>query len=170
MRVWRLCKRRYAAFDGRGARLAGGRWNRPGTAVVYTSESLALAGLELLVHADPELLPEDLVAICADIPEAVRVARLEEEALPKNWRRYPAPEDLARIGNEWAESLASVALSVPSAVVPRERNVLLNPAHRDFRKIRIGRPESFTLDPRLASRREDTRRAGGRDGAPPTGG
>ena len=53
MKVWRLCKRRHAAFDGEGARLAGGRWNRPGGAVVYTSESLALAALELgdpLVH------------------------------------------------------------------------------------------------------------------------
>ena len=57
MRVFRICRKAHAAFDGEGARLYGGRWNRRGTAVVYASESLALAALELLVHAEPALLP-----------------------------------------------------------------------------------------------------------------
>jgi RES domain-containing protein len=153
MRVWRLCKRRHAAFDGEGARLAGGRWNPPGAAVVYASESLSLAALELLVHCDPALLPDDLVAIAAEIPDALGVRRLEEEALPRGWRRHPAPESLRRLGAEWLHECGTAGLSVPSAVVPRERNVLLNPAHPDFRKVRVGAPEAFSLDARLAARR-----------------
>jgi RES domain-containing protein len=150
VKVWRLCKRRQAAFDGEGARRAGGRWNRRGTAVVYTSETLSLAALELFVHCDPTLLPDDLVAIESEIPEGLAIRRVDAAPLPRDWRRYPAPEALAAIGSDWANGLATAALSVPSAVVLRERNVLLNPAHPDFRKIRVGRPEPFSLDARLA--------------------
>lgn len=150
MKVWRLCKRRHTAFDGEGARLAGGRWNRPGTAVVYTSETLSLAALELLAHGDPALLPADLVAIVAELPEGIAPERVEAGSLPKNWRLYPAPEEIGHIGTDWARRLSSVALSVPSVLVPRERNVLLNPAHADFRSIRVGKPEPFSFDPRLA--------------------
>ena len=71
VRVWRICKRAHAAFDGEGARLAGGRWNRRGTRMVYASGSLSLAALEILVHCDPALLPADLVAIPADIPDSI---------------------------------------------------------------------------------------------------
>lgn len=150
MQVWRVCKRRHAAFDGEGARLAGGRWNRPGTAVVYTSETLSLAALELLAHCDPSLLPSDLVAIGAELPEGLAPERLDAASLPRNWRHYPAPDALGHIGTDWVRGLSSVALSVPSVVVPRERNVLLNPAHADFRAIRLGRPEPFSFDSRLA--------------------
>jgi RES domain-containing protein len=153
LKVWRICKRAHAAFDGEGARKAGGRWNLRGVAVVYASETLSLAALELLVHADPALLPEDLVAIEAEVPEALRMRRIEADKLPRGWRRHPAPETLARIGADWAKSLETAVLSVPSALVPREANFLLNPAHADFRKIRIGKPEAFDLDPRFAGPR-----------------
>jgi RES domain-containing protein len=149
VRVWRLCKKKHAAFDGEGARRAGGRWNRKGTAVVYASESLALAVLELLVHVDAALLPDDLVAAASEIPDALAIARIEETSLPRGWRAHPAPQTLARLGTEWADSLESAVLSVPSALVPRERNFLLNPAHHDFRKIQIGPAEPFRIDTRL---------------------
>jgi RES domain-containing protein len=148
--AWRLCKRRHAALDGEGARLAGGRWNTRGTAVVYASESLSLAALEMLVHCDPELLPDDLVAIALEIPEGVPVRRVEIDELGRSWRRHPAPESLARMGDQWAKDGATAVLSVPSAVVPVERNFLLNPAHPDFKRIHAGRPEPFALDARLA--------------------
>ena len=153
MTVWRLCKRRHAALDGQGARLAGGRWNSRGTAVVYASETLSLAALELLVHCDPALLPDDLVAIAIAIPDGLSVRRIEAAGLARTWRLSPAPESLAQLGDAWAKALGSAVLSVPSAVVPGERNFLLNPAHPDFKRIRAGRPEKFSLDARLASAR-----------------
>lgn len=153
MRVWRLCKRRHGAFDGEGARLAGGRWNQRGVPIVYTSETLSLAALELLVHCDPPLAPEDLVAIFAEVPDSLPVRRIEVSSLPRNWRRYPAPEALARFGTEWVNRGETAILAVPSVLVPRERNYLLNPAHRDFRQIRLGEAEAFALDSRLAAKR-----------------
>lgn len=151
MRVWRLAGRGRTAFDGEGARLYGGRWNHPGVAVVYTAESLALAVLELFVHLSPRDAP-GLVAIPADVPEQVRVERLDPRELPRDWRATPAPPALADLGTAWARGGASAVLAVPSAIVPRETNYLLNPAHPDFRRPRIGRPEPFSLDPRMLDR------------------
>lgn len=161
MRVWRLCKQKHAAFDGEGARLAGGRWNRRGTPMIYTSESLSLAALEILVHGDPALLPPDLVAIPADIPDSIRIEPLDDDSLPRDWRRTPAPDSLAKIGSAWAASARTPVLSVPSAVVPRERNYLLNPEHPDFVKIRKGDPQPFSLDPRLRQPRRPRARQSG---------
>jgi RES domain-containing protein len=149
LRVWRLCSRAHAAFDGDGARRAGGRWNERGTALVYASATLSLAAQELFVHLDPAELPKDFVAVSADIPDSVRIKILGATALPKNWRRYPAPESLAAIGTAWARSLETAVLEIPSAVIPQERNYLLNPAHTDFVKIRPNRPEPFAFDPRM---------------------
>ena len=153
MKVWRLCSRAHAAFDGEGARRAGGRWNQRGTAVVYASATLSLAAQELFVHLDPAEVPKDLVAVSADIPDSVRIKVLGATGLPKNWRQYPAPESLAAIGTAWARSLETAVLEVPSAVIPQERNYLLNPAHADFVRIRSSRPEPFAFDPRMWKRK-----------------
>ncbi len=156
MRVWRICRKAHAAFDGEGARRVGGRWNRRGTAVVYASESLALAALEMLVHTAPALLPDDLVAIAAEVPDGIAIEALEAADLPRGWRAYPAPEALADLGSAWAASGRTAVLAVPSAVVPRERNFLLHPGHADFRRIRVGRAEPFALDARLAPARRSS--------------
>ena len=149
MTVWRLCRKKYIAFDGEGSRLAGGRWNRRGTAVVYTSATLSLAVLEYFVNLPRAAAPSDLVAISAEVPKDLPMTSVEESSLPRNWRSYPAPESLAGIGTRWAEERKTPMLAVPSAVVPQERNYLLNPAHPLFAEIRIGKPEPLSLDPRM---------------------
>lgn len=149
MRVWRLCRKGHAAFDGEGARRYGGRWNPPGTAVVYTAATLSLAVLELFVRLEAEDRPDDLVTIAADIPNTLRVHALEVADLPEGWRSIPAPEELRSLGAAWAASLDTAVFAVPSALVPQERNYILNPAHRDFTHIVVGAPESFTFDPRM---------------------
>lgn len=149
MTVWRLCSRAHAAFDGEGARLAGGRWNQKGTAIVYASATLSLAAQEYFVHLDPAEVPKDLVAVSADIPEGVRIKSLAVAGLPKKWREYPAPASLAAIGTAWARSLETAVLEVPSVVIPQEKNYLLNPAHPDFGRIARGRPVPFSFDPRM---------------------
>jgi len=149
-RGFRIVKAAHAAtaFDGEGARLYGGRWNTPGTALVYTAESEALAALELLVRLRaPELLAS-YVSIPADFDDAL-VEVLGAASLPRGWRRSPPPTALLRIGDRFAATGRKAVLRVPSAVVPRESNYLLNPAHRDFARVAIGRPRSFDLDPRL---------------------
>jgi len=111
--------------------------------VVYTSEALSLAALELLVHLASDDLPGDLVAIPADIPDAVASHEIETTQLPADWRAFPAPEALVAMGTRWAEERRTAVLAVPSAVIPVEGNVILNPFHPDFRKIRVGKPAPF---------------------------
>lgn len=150
IRAWRITKRRLAkaAFSGSGAKKYGGRWNSPGTAVVYVSEAQSLAILELLVHLEAPDLLQKYVLISVEISDDA-VQDLDCATLPKNWRSEPAPVQLRNIGDEWAQKGNSVALRVPSALVPAESNFLLNPAHADFQKLVIGEPVSFLFDERL---------------------
>jgi RES domain-containing protein len=149
VRVWRLCLRKYRRFDGTGARLHGGRWNHTGTSIVYTSGSLSLAALELFVHVDSDIIPDGLIAIPADVPEVLNVEALDPGSLPKNWRSYPAPDALKDIATAWVQRSSTAVLAVPSAVIPSERNYLLNPRHPDFRRVRIHDGTPFQFDPRM---------------------
>lgn len=149
--VYRLVRARRAkdAFDGEGARLFGGRWNPPGVPMVYTAAHLSLAALELFVHLEPDTAPDDWVSIRVQLPGSLRISRRTVADLPADWRAVPAPVMLQELGASWVRDGKTVALAVPSAVVPEEENVLLNPAHRDFSALRFGGPQPFSFDPRM---------------------
>ena len=151
MRVWRIILKLHLsqAFDGEGARQFGGRWNRIGTRVVYASATLSLAALEFFVNLDRDTEPNQLVAISADTPDDMRIEYIEVSDLPKNWRSYPVPEELQDLGTAWVASASTAMLVVPSAVIPEERNYLLSPAHPDFKRFRLNKPEAFHFDPRM---------------------
>ncbi len=138
-----------APLDGEGSRLFGGRWNHPGVRVASTSTTLSLAVLEYIVHVDPHLLPLDLVSVKVIVPERILPKRVDMSSLPSNWRPYPAPEALTDIGDAWQRSGESLLLSVPSAVIPEETNVLVNPGHPDFARLRVDAPTPFAFDERL---------------------
>ena len=148
--AWRIVKARHVAgaFDGEGARVEGGRWNSPGTSMVYVSQSAALAALELLVHLGRGSILAAYVLIPCSFDDAL-VTRLDRKRLPKNWRSYPAPPDLQLIGDEWARSDTSAVLEVPSAVIDTNSNYLLNPRHADFHLIDVMAPQPFEFDLRL---------------------
>ncbi|MEB2346223.1 MAG: RES family NAD+ phosphorylase [Deltaproteobacteria bacterium] len=155
MRVFRLCKAEHAptAFRGEGAALYPGRWHHAGTRIVYTAESRSLAVLEQLVHLSRNRLPPHFVCFAVDVPDDLEVPALAPAGLPPDWRRQPGPPALRDLGTRWAASRASACLAVPSAIVPGERNLLLNPAHPDFPRLAIGPAEPFALDERLAAGR-----------------
>ena len=96
----------------------------------------------------PEI-PDDLVATPADVADGIAITHLAVADLPANWRRYPGPEALRDLGTQWARERKTAVLAVPSAVIPQELNYLLNPAHPDFKAIRLGKPEPFSFDPRM---------------------
>lgn len=149
MRVWRLQRPVYPVLDGEGARRFGGRWNRPGRAVVYASEHLALCVLELLVHLDTDVIPDDFAAYELDVPDDCTVESIHEDALPASWRRSvtcPACRDL---GDAWLEEGRAAFLKVPSAVLAHGTNLLINPDHPDAERIRLVHQEPFGFDPRL---------------------
>jgi len=133
-------------LSGEGARLYGGRWNRPGTAVVYTSEHLSLAVLEILVNnADREALRDYSFLELEFDPKLIHA--LKEP--PKGWLDYPASGASQDVGTHWAEALISAVLAVPNAIVSTERNYILNPRHPDFKQIKVSRPFPFAFDERL---------------------
>ncbi|NOZ69832.1 MAG: RES family NAD+ phosphorylase [Deferribacteres bacterium] len=152
-RAWRIIRRKRlpSAFTGEGARLGGGRWNHPGTAVVYVSETLSLAALELFVHFTGRdiKLAKSLVAIPVDIPDSLKISEIHIKDLDPVWRTSPPPNYTKDIGTQWAQRKSSPVLRVPSAVIPEEYNLVLNPAHEGFRKIKIGKPRDFILDERM---------------------
>lgn len=149
MLVWRIARAPYAALDGEGARRYGGRWNSGGVAVVYASTTLSLAALEYLVHVDPEDVPADLVAMGIRLPDDPPGERVRLSDLPPDWNRVPDHPACVARGDAWAREARTLLLRVPSAVVPEEENVLLNPRHPDAARIRVDRSRPFAFDPRL---------------------
>jgi RES domain-containing protein len=149
--LFRICRRKFAAsaFSGEGARLYGGRWNHLGVSVVYCASSPALAQLEYLVHVDRSEAPDDLVVIPGSIPDGVLVQRWAVSSLPADWRQYPGPPELRDRGSRWVNGRTAVALEVPSVVSPTEHDLLINPAHPEFGKIRFEAPLDLIFDPRL---------------------
>ncbi|HET7101815.1 MAG TPA: RES family NAD+ phosphorylase, partial [Terriglobia bacterium] len=148
--VWRITSKKFtkSAFKGEGARLFGGRWNTPGTPLIYTAESKSLAVLEILVHLDSPDLLRKYVLFEVRVEDRL-VTHLDVASLPDNWCEDPPPAAAQNIGDEWASSARSAVLRVPSPIVTGEFNFLLNPRHPDFGKLKIGPPQSFFIDPRL---------------------
>lgn len=149
MRVWRIASAAHATFDGEGARRYGSRWTPRGIPAVFTSATLSLAALERFVTTDPDLEPVGLVTIAVDIETNIAIETVTVADLPADWRTYPAPPALAVIGERWLREAKSAVLSVPSVVIPNERNFILNPTHADFVRLTINPSEPFSFDPRM---------------------
>jgi RES domain-containing protein len=163
---WRLTKAKYAharggtplggrgPFSGYGSVLHAGRWHPKGYPVVYAAESAALALLETLIHIErADLLRFDYAAIPVTVPDTLAdlVETLTGDDLPADWQAWPYPASTQTLGAAWFDARRSVALVVPSAVVPHERNVFLNPTHARFGELEIGEPQPFPVDPRLTT-------------------
>jgi RES domain-containing protein len=147
---WRIAKEKHAksAFSGEGARIFEGRWNSAGVRMVYCSEHLSLAALEILVHTQPVTLRDKFRIFRVSWDEAIMSA-IDLRKLPKGWNAQPPGVISKNIGDEWVHSERSAVLVVPSVIVPLEKTFLLNPKHRDFGKIKIKDAGGFHLDPRL---------------------
>lgn len=144
LRLFRLGSTAFPVWDGAGAAAYGGRWNPPGTAVIYASGTLSLAMLERLVQRRNL---RDTLMVEAAVPPDVVIEDLAGQP-PPNWRALGSPE-AAAAGGEWVRSSRTALLRVPSALVPREDNYLVNPAHPDAQRIIVSSPEPLEWDARL---------------------
>jgi RES domain-containing protein len=150
MKLYRIVKQTYVDdLSGEGARIYGGRWNHKGVPALYTSESIALAAMEVLVHLNPADLPTDLQLVTIHLPDDSAMEVIMPEELPEGWRRYPPPGKLTEQGTLWLKKREKLLLRVPSAVIPREWNVLLNPHHPEFKTVKILTIEPFGFDKQL---------------------
>jgi RES domain-containing protein len=145
MEAWRISN--YVDLSGSGGVRAGGRWHSRGKRIVYLADHPASAVLEMLVHTDRDLLPATYRLLRVIVPETVTAEIAGAEALPADWREHPA---MTRdIGDRWLDGASSALLQVPSAIVPRARNFLLNPAHADAAKLAVVEVIHAPFDPRL---------------------
>lgn len=157
MVLWRIATdaREYEANDlsGKGAETTGGRWNRPGERrVVYTACSIALACLETVVHLGADDgLPLNRFLLRVDAPGDAWAARQTRTnaSLPIGWSAIPEGKVSLDIGGEWLRARASALLVVPSAIVPEEFNVLINPAHDDAKTITAVKVRPWLYDHRI---------------------
>lgn len=162
MVVYRIQQLKYSQnrgdiLSGEGARLLGGRWSKVGTPLIYTAATPELALLEVLVHLEgtpPEDLPP-LAIITLQIPDE-NILKTKFEELPQHWQNVPAPKSLQNFTNKWLEEHIYFAMQIPSAVMPKSNNYLLNPLHEALKEVNIIEIEPYTLDSRLLGKTKIT--------------
>ena len=155
MQVYRIAARQYAAdLSGEGARLYGGRWNLPGSSVLYTAESLPLAILEILANVPTDFLGTSLFCrVAIYLPDDASIDTITVADLPSDWCSYPAPVTLADIGRQWLTKGDTLGLRVPSVLAGGEGwNLLLNPRHPAFNQVQVADIAPFQFDTRLLVR------------------
>ncbi|MPS71738.1 MAG: RES domain-containing protein [Chryseobacterium sp.] len=147
MIVYRLSKEIYATdLSGKGAEIAGGRWNSKGNAALYTAQSIALCVAEIAVHIPLGILPRDYCLVHIEIPD---VDLLETKRLPKDWNNFPHPDSTQKIGDKFLKENKFLIMKVPSAAVQGEFNYIINPRNIGSSEIKIKKIEKFTFDDRL---------------------
>lgn len=151
MRVYRICRAEHVAtaLTGIGAASYPGRWNSKGVHLVYTAGSHSLALLEMLVHVNTlRDVPANLRLLSYDLPDAC-VHDLDPSLWPAGWDQLPYSQAVRRVGDDFIRAGAHLALRVPSAIVPGEYNVLINPRHADIGRVTEASNVSLSPDPRL---------------------
>jgi RES domain-containing protein len=151
--AWRIVRADYAekAFTGGGSRLLGGRWNSREVAIIYTSEHESLAALELLVHVVPLTPSHRFLSFRIEWDDRL-TEYFSTRKLPLDWSSEVPTIGTQQIGDQWVRDQRSAVLGVPSLLSTSELNFLLNPNHRDFKRIKIAKPVEYRFDSRLRGR------------------
>jgi RES domain-containing protein len=156
MQVYRIASCKYIDnLTGAGAAMYGGRWNSIQVYMLYTASSPSLALLETLVHMT-NIPKEGFCMMKLMIPED-KMKEVNENELPDDWATYPAPDQLKIIGDQFIRDNKFLALIIPSAIMPEEKNILLNPNHPDFKKVKVIFKRNLKVDKRL---KEKTKKEG----------
>jgi len=149
--VSRLCRSEYTGFDGRGGLYRAGRWHDQGHRIVYAAQSEALAAFEVFVHLTSITQMPEYVCVKARIPDHLVLDIRDLGPLPTDWAAAD-PKQARGLGTGWIKDKTSAVLRVPSVVIPRESNFMLNPEHPDFNSIAVDAPLPFEFDLRLVAR------------------
>jgi RES domain-containing protein len=151
MDVWRIAKERYALNRlGTGGSRTGGRWNSINVPVIYAGMSIEIASFEKLVHVEGEL-PNDLVLIKIEIPDALSVWDVSDEELPQSWDALPSSASAQAFGNKFVNDGIYLAVIVPSVIIPEARNIIINPNHEQWGRCSMTIKRNFIFDSRLGS-------------------
>lgn len=149
MILYRISNCNYiTSLEGIGAKQYGARWNNKGTAVVYLGSSRALSILEVLVHLQPLITPNNFCLAEIEVPEN-NILTLNVSSLPPNWKGLDSSPELKKFGDQFVKHGEYLALKVPSAIVEQEYNYLLNPLHPEMKNVRVIKTVPFNFDERL---------------------
>ena len=150
MEAYRLSREKFAAtLSGKGAALKGARWNSIGVELIYTASNKSLAMAEVAVHFTLATLPSDYMMITIFIPDNISIQKLNISDLPTNWNTFPHPSTTQTIGDQFIADNKFCVLQIPSAVTQGDYNLLINPNHPDFKRIKIIATDKFPFDKRL---------------------
>ena len=150
MEAYRLSREKFAAtLSGKGAALKGARWNSIGVELIYTASNRSLAMAEVAVHFTLATLPSDYLMITIFIPDNISIRKLNISDLPINWNTFPHPSTTQTIGDQFIADNKFCVLQIPSAVTQGDYNLLINPNHPDFKRIKIIATDKFPFDKRI---------------------
>ncbi len=153
MIVYRLSRGKYHLdLTGKGAELYGGRWNSKGVAMLYTSQSRALAFAEVAIHIPVGIVPKDYFLISINTSDTASILKLAEKDMPADWRSNPHSNSTQNIGDQFIVESKYLIFQVPSAIVPGDFNFLINPNHSLIKEVTIKDVEPFEFDSRYVAR------------------
>ena len=150
MEAFRLSREKYAVpLSGKGAAMKGARWNSVGVEIIYTASNRSLAMAEVAVHLTLATIPADYMMLTIYLPDDISLQKLTNEDLPVNWNAFPHPNSTQAIGDKFVSENKYGVLQIPSVVTQGDYNLLINPYHSEFLKIKIIEMESFPFDKRI---------------------
>ncbi len=150
MDVFRLAREKYALpLSGKGAAQKGARWNSAGVEVIYTASNRSLAMAEVAVHLTLATLPPNYVMLTIVIPEDVVLQNISKKEHPADWNDFPYRQSTQKIGDDFVLENKSLALQIPSAVTKGDYNILINPHHLDFKRVKVVEVAPFPFDRRI---------------------
>lgn len=146
MEVFRLSREKFASLSGKGAASKGARWNSIGIELIYTAANRSLAMAEIAVHFTLATLPDDYVMMMIHVPDEISIQRLTSLDLPEDWNSFPSTNSTQIIGDSFVNENRFCLLQIPSVVTKGDYNILINPHHKDFHKIKIISTEKFPFE------------------------
>lgn len=150
MEVFRLSREKYARpLSGKGAAIKGARWNSAGVELIYTAANRSLAMAEVAVHLTLGTIPRDFVMATIHLPDNISIQKLAESDLSRDWNAFPHPVSTQAIGDKFVADNRYCVLQIPSVVTRGDHNLLINPHHPEFAKIKISAIENFPFDRRI---------------------
>lgn len=150
MEAFRLSRKKFShILSGKGAAIKGARWNSIGVELIYTASNRSLAMAEVAVHFTLATLPSDYIMMTLFIPDDISISKLNQSDLPPDWNTFPHPFTTQAIGDKFVSENKYCVLQIPSAVTQGDYNLLMNPYHPDFSRIKIVAVEAFPFDRRI---------------------
>ena len=148
MQLFRISKEKNACnLSGTGGLYYDGRWHKLGTKILYFSEHISLAKLEVL--ANSIIRPKNMVLITINVKQPFSMKHLKLDDLPNSWDGYPYLESVQLLTSNWIEHQESLLLKVPSAQAQYEYNYLMNPLHSEMKNVELISVEPIKFDRRL---------------------